>query len=179
MDTRYLAPVLLLAVTCTAQAPRLPDDFARSAFKVAKLIEGEAGEYRSGTGGVLVPKFTKIALDDLDADAATPDEQLVVQELKSALVGKLSHNTQLSTAAILAESYLKFHAQNHERSDVNALVSRIPQTIAMRQKEAACFEQLETKLRTRDTSPVTTCSTAAMTVPNIEISDVTQAAERH
>ena len=141
------------------------------------MVEGETGEYhRSGDGGVMVPKETKTAIDGLDADAATADEQLVVREIKDAFSGRLTHNLQLSIAAITAKNYLMIHGQSQEMSDVAALLHKVPQVAAMRQKDAACFEALEAKLRSRDIQPVTACSTSAMAVPNVEISDVLRAA---
>lgn len=172
--------ILCLAIPATAQStPKLPDDFARSAFKVLKVIEGETGQLsQAADGSILVPRDTKTAINDLDADAATADEQLVVHELDAVFNRRLEHNTELAIAAMTASNYLMIHGQSRERADVAALVAKLPQVAAIHQKEAVCFQDMEATLRSRSVDPIAACSKESMTVPSVETSDVIKAAER-
>lgn len=172
---RFVVVCACLVIPASAQNTpnKLPDDFARSAFKVAKLIEGEIGVYGMTASGVAtLPSDPVNAINSVDADAETMDEQAVVVELKQALKGRLTHNTQLSGAADIARGYLRINEKPYGAVDVAALLSRVPQVTEIHQKETVCFADLETKLRSRDTKPVTSCLPDVMKVADIEIEDL-------
>jgi hypothetical protein len=57
----------------------LTDNFAKSALRVLKMIQAETEEPSlAQNGGVLVPRTTNQAIDDLDVDAETKTDQAVV-----------------------------------------------------------------------------------------------------
>lgn len=151
--------VLFLFVLPVAAHAQLPDDFSRSAFKVAKMVEAEAGQYSlSDSGGILVPKETSSAINDLDADAATKDEQAVVSTLRAFFMSRLEHNMTLRTLKLRAETLLI--SKNLPRGSVNVaeLAATSPTVSAIHDKESQCANEIDEALRTRKWREIAACA---------------------
>lgn len=168
MKSATCLAVLLCTVPATAQpaqpAPRLPDAFGRSAFRVLKMIEGEAGRPIVSGGHTLVPRETNQAIDDLDADAATADERTVVTELHTVFDAKLRHNEVLHLLSLRAHADLVTRGVNSGPADVLEAVQNSPVVVEIHSKETLCFTELEAALRGREARQTASCDRPALHV---------------
>jgi hypothetical protein len=182
------------SATPTAATQNLKDEFAKSAFRVLRMIEGESGEGgMSSDGRMTVPRETNQAISDLDIDAQTKEDQAIVKVLNDFFLAKTAHNTQISILSEKAkwalyaarqaaappisqdwrhpatESPLEQQLRNIQPSDV---VAMSPTVIAIHDKEAACSAGLEAVLRARNYQEVASCHGDALEVPTPDKLDV-------
>lgn len=148
----------LVFLMTTVQVPaKLPDDFARSAFKVLKGVESEAGEYTLDAGRLLEPKASSAGINDLDADATTQDERQVVSTLKSFLDSRLTHNTELHVLSARARNLLLSRNLPHSPADVSELLRTSPTVSAIQVREDQCSLPFEAALRSRSWTQIAAC----------------------
>lgn len=189
----------LLALPCAAQtsakhtsAPthdtthNLKDDFAKSAFRVLRMVEGETGEFSLGEdGSILVPKVTNQATDDLDADAQTKEEMAVVDAVNTFFLARLHDNMTIKHISALIEA-ASLDANRDSIDKVGAdnapplltplqiadAVSKSPTVALIHVKESACSEGLEAVLKERSYHEVSACSKDALAVPSPKALDL-------
>jgi hypothetical protein len=154
-------------------AKNLTDDFAKSALRVLKMIEAETGEPSlAQNGGILVPRTTNQAIDDLDVDAETKTDQAVVSVLHRFFIAKLEHNTAVSILSSMADSALVLAHHRDGPSQVSDIVSQSPTVAKINAQESACSSELESALRSRNYHEVPACTKEALEIETPKTLDV-------
>jgi hypothetical protein len=145
-----------------------------SCSHVLGLIEGEADKLdMSQDGRPLYPRVPMEAVNDLHDEAQTKEELAVVEDLLYPFFqARLSNNTTISTLSYLAGAALIDANLPRGPMQISDVVSKSPTVVAIHTKEAACYEGLETMLRSRAYQAILACSLDVVAVPSPKALDV-------
>jgi PEGA domain len=159
--------------TDSAAIQNLKDDFAKSSLRVLRMIESETGDMSVGRdGSVLVPRSTNQAINDLDIDAITKEDQEVVNALQVFFNARLLHNLDIQILATKAKIALMVADLPRGPLQVSDLVAKSPTVVKIHSNEAACSSELEAALRARIYHVVAACSATALNVESPKELDV-------
>jgi len=168
MSSRAVAKKVTVPPPCVQAAPpvqNLKDDFAKSSLRVLKMIEGETGEISQGPdGSTRVPRSTSQALDDLDVDAQSKDDQAVVSVLKDFFLARVTDNMYIEILSTMAHTTLLVAGLPRGPLQTADLVSKSPTVVKIGSIESACSLGLEAALRSRNYQNVPACTQAALNV---------------
>lgn len=165
-------------MTHSSASQPLSDVFAKNALRTLRMIEGEASSAEiAEDGGILFPRATTEALDNLDVDARTKAEQSVASTLRTLFTARMVHNTTIG--AISSKIGLAYQDKHPDAYNdplrvikIAGIVSTSPTVIRMHSVESACSSDLDALFRARKYHAVASCDQAALDIQSPKTLDV-------